>query len=98
RARGVPGGPPRAQREPHPPVLFRGAQRAGDLRGERDEGRVRLGDDHEDPARAPGMHRGPDRGDESLMKITESDSLWLRHLAGERLQPWEEQRLLRFLE
>ncbi len=32
------------------------------------------------------------------MTISESDSLWLRHLAGDRLQPWEEQRLLRFLE
>jgi ferric-dicitrate binding protein FerR (iron transport regulator) len=32
------------------------------------------------------------------MTISDSDSLWLRHLAGERLQPWEEQRLLRFLE
>jgi hypothetical protein len=32
------------------------------------------------------------------MTISESDSLWLRHLAGERLQPWEEQRLIDFLE
>ena len=32
------------------------------------------------------------------MTISDSDSLWLRHLAGERLEPWEEQRLLRFLE
>jgi hypothetical protein len=32
------------------------------------------------------------------MTISDSDSLWLRHLSGECLQPWEEQRLLRFLE
>jgi len=32
------------------------------------------------------------------MTISESDSLWVRHLSGERLQPWEEQRLLRFLD
>jgi hypothetical protein len=32
------------------------------------------------------------------MSLSESESLWLRHLAGERLKPWEEQRLLCFLE
>jgi ferric-dicitrate binding protein FerR (iron transport regulator) len=32
------------------------------------------------------------------MTIPESDALWLRHLSGERLQAWEEQRLLRYLE
>lgn len=32
------------------------------------------------------------------MNLPESDALWLRHLSGETLRPWEEERLLAFLE
>jgi hypothetical protein len=32
------------------------------------------------------------------MTLSSSESLWLRHLSGERLESWEEQRLLHFLQ